>query len=346
MNKKLKFSWGHIIAFVALIFIAYTTFVGMTYLEKGNFAIAGVWTALIVLSLLVLFMAVQQLKCCDEKFAKKIVIERILFFASPVLFVALMIPYAHTWKVQKNNDEIVEQFNEAINSSRSMFTDYENYANNRISGFGSSMEAAITYDSLRDKYMECGFSSGMEETQKENRMEALRLQLLPCDYDSLKAEANKWIDEANHGANVWNVFLLGNVKEISSAIENWHGQLAAFSTKHTLKSEEVLEGSIAPFDGNRESIQKAQNGLTGLSGIYTERGWPSLWGWLSGLLCYIMLLFPWLVQKRHTKNYYQLIGYQIWHEPEKQGRLHRKSRQPIDGETNKTIDTDIVDTGI
>lgn len=328
MNKKLKFSWGHIIAFVALIFIAYTTFVGMTYLEKGNFAIAGVWTALIVLLLLALFMAVQQLKGCDEKFAKKIVVERILFFSSPLLFVGLMIPYAHTWKVQRNNDEIVEQFNEAINSSRQMFTDYENYSNNRIANYGQSVEDVLTYDSLHGRFLNSGFTVGLEQTQKENRMEALRLQLLPCDYDSLKVVANKWIDEANHGANVWNVFLLGNIKEISSAIEKWHGQLTTFSTKHTLKSEEVLEGSIAPFDGNRKSIQKALDGLTGLSEIYTERGWPSLWGWLSGLLCYIMLLFPWLVQKRHPKNYYQLIGYQIWHDPEKQG------------------DADIVDTGI
>lgn len=343
MNKKLKFSWGHIIAFVALIFIAYTTFVGMTYLEKGNFAIAGVWTALIVLSLLVLFMAVQQLKGCDEKFAKKIVIERILFFASPVLFVALMIPYAHTWKVQRNNDEIVEQFNEAINSSRQMFTDYENYSNNRIADYGQSVEDVLTYDSLRGRFLNSGFTVGLEQTQKENRMEALRLQLLPCDYDSLKVVANKWIDEANHGANVWNVFLLGNINEISSAIENWHGQLAAFSTKHTLKSEEVLEGSIAPFDGNRESIQKALDGLTGLSEIYTERGWPSLWGWITGALCYIMLLFPWYIQERNTRNPFRLIGYQDWN---KNRGKNKGNSDDSDTMTKTNSGSVIVDTGI
>lgn len=340
MNKKLKFSWGHIIAFVALIFIAYTTFVGMTYLEKGNFAIAGVWTTLIVLLLLVLFMAVQQLKGCDEKFAKKIVIERILFFASPVLFLALMIPYAHTWKVQRNNDKIVKQFNEAINSSRQMFTDYENYSNNRIANYGQSVEDVITYDSLHGRFLNSGFTVGLEQTQKENRMEALRLQLLPSDYDSLKVVANNWIDEANHGANVWNVFLLGNIKEISSAIENWHGHLAAFSTKHTLKSEEVLEGSIAPFDGNRESIQKALDGLTGLSEIYTERGWPSLWGWITGALCYIMLLFPWYIQKRNTNNIYRLIGYQPWY-----GK-GIKAPKKQDGEIIEETDPVIIDTGI
>ena len=340
MNKKLKFSWGHIIAFIALIFIAYTTFVGLTYMNKGNFTIAGILTGGIVLLLLLIFMAVQQLKGCDEKFDKKIVNERLLFFSSPVLFVALMIPYAHTWKVQRNNDEIVEQFNEAINSSRQMFTDYENYANNRIDDYRNSMEAVITYDSLRDKYLGCGFTGGMERTQIENRVEALRLQLLSCDYDSLKVLADNWINDANQGANVWNVFLLGNIKEISSAIERWHEQLASFSTKHTMEGESVLEGNIAPFDENHESIQKALDGLKGLSDIYTEKGWPSLWGWLTGALCYIMLLFPWYIQKRNSNNIYRLIGYQKW--VDKNGRKPTKQ----DGEVKDRTDPNIIDTGV
>ncbi len=341
MNKKLKFSWGHIIAFVALIFIAYTTFVGLTYMNKGNFTIAGILTAGIVFLLLLFFMAVQQLKGCDEHYDRKIIWERILFCAAPLLFIALMIPYAHTWKVQKNNDEIVTQFNEAIKSSRQMFTDYETYADNRIQAFDMAMKTVIVNkDSLNEKYQDFGFTPGLEMTQKRNRTDVLRIQLLPSDYDSLKVMANNWIDKANQGANVWNVFLLGNIKEISSAIEKWHEQLASFSTKHTLEGESLLEGNIKPFDENRESIQKALDGLENLSDIYTEKGWPSLWGWLTGALCFIMLLFPWYIQKRNTNNPYRLIGYQRWY---KNGS---KPKKQDDGKVKDEVDPVIIDTGI
>lgn len=37
MFEKLQFSWGHIIAFLALIAVSYLSFVGLTYLTGGNF---------------------------------------------------------------------------------------------------------------------------------------------------------------------------------------------------------------------------------------------------------------------------------------------------------------------
>ena len=40
MNERLKFSWGHIIAFVALIIVSYISFMGFTYLTNGNFMTA------------------------------------------------------------------------------------------------------------------------------------------------------------------------------------------------------------------------------------------------------------------------------------------------------------------
>lgn len=320
-NEKLKFSWTHIVAFVALIFISYTTFVGLTYLTKGDFKMAGALTVLIVLLLLALFLAVQQLKGCDGRYAKRIIWERILFWASPVLFVALMIPYAHTWTVQRNNDEIVKQFSESINSSKQMFIDYEAYGEERIQSASLYMDDIIlNMDSLEDEYYECGFIPGLESMQKENRIYALRIQLMSCDYDSLKVMATKWIDGANQGANVWNVFLLGNIEEIKSAITIWHSQLVSFSsttylgdTIQTMEDGRVLmQGGMVPFDNDGESIKNALDGLSSLSNLFTERGWPSLWGWLTGILCYVMLLYPWYTQDRNSNNPYKLIGYQSW----------------------------------
>lgn len=42
MNEQLKFSWGHIIAFLALIVLSYITFVGVTYMTDGDFTKASI----------------------------------------------------------------------------------------------------------------------------------------------------------------------------------------------------------------------------------------------------------------------------------------------------------------
>ena len=92
INEVLKFSWGHIIAFVALIFISYVTFMGIAYLADGNFVYAGVGVVAIDVLMLLFFIVPQLLKGTERKFSKCIVWERILIILSPFAFVFLMLP--------------------------------------------------------------------------------------------------------------------------------------------------------------------------------------------------------------------------------------------------------------
>lgn len=62
MNEQLKFSWGHIIAFLALIVLSYITFVGVTYKTDGNFMKASIAMIVIDIVLLVFFIGAQMLK--------------------------------------------------------------------------------------------------------------------------------------------------------------------------------------------------------------------------------------------------------------------------------------------
>ena len=69
MNTKLKFSWAHIIAFLAIIFISYITFVGITYLTDGSFYVATLGMLVIDALLLLFFIGAQAMKGTDSKFA-------------------------------------------------------------------------------------------------------------------------------------------------------------------------------------------------------------------------------------------------------------------------------------
>lgn len=82
-NEKLKFSWSHIIAALALVAIAYFTFVGTVYLLKGQFLRSGLITAAITLIIGLLFFIPQQLKATERRFDKRIKWERAFIFASP-----------------------------------------------------------------------------------------------------------------------------------------------------------------------------------------------------------------------------------------------------------------------
>lgn len=286
INETLKFSWGHIIAFVALIFISYVSFMGITYLTDGDFLYAGLGVLIINLILIVFFIIPQILKGTDEKFSRKIVFERILFFAAPIFFIAAMVPYAHFWTVFENRNEIETTFSESIKTTKGMFDSYEVYANNRIKEYDKKL--------AQDK---------TNAVHRSNEVEALRLQIIADNYNALKESAIKWIDNAS-GATVWNVFMIGNIKKIEGAIEHWNSSLNNFSSK--IMSDEP--SGVEPFSASDPSVTIAMGNLNNLRSVYTTMEAPTMLSIGIGLLLYILLLFPYIIQSRNTKSTYRLIG--------------------------------------
>lgn len=308
MDEQLKFSWGHIIAFLALIFISYITFVGEVYQTDGDFTKAAVTMAVVDIVMVVVFIGSQMAKATAHKFSKIIWLERIGICTSPIIFVVCMLPYFHFWTVHSHNEEIVMNFTNAIKASNQMFADYDDYANKRIGNYQNMLERVISNRSIHpEKFVACGFSEGKEQIQKENMVKTLRLQLLSNNYDSLKVSANNWIASSSEGASTWNVFLLGNTKEIKSAIKDWNHLLCEFSEKK-LSNEEFLGNEPITFSESSRSLEKVEKGLNDLTDFFIQKSFPNLLAIVTAVLLYLAMLFPYILQDRHTKSTYRFWG--------------------------------------
>ena len=304
MNEHLKFSWGHIIAFIALITIGYITFMGVTYYTDGDFVSASISMVCVFILLFAVFIGAQFLKATHRKFARRIWIERIIVFSSPIIYILALIPFSHFWTVQSHDNEIVSQFSQSIDASRQLFNDYDSYSNKRISQYEDLLNSIISNKDSK-QYSLFGFKNGKEYIQRDVMVKTLRLQLLSSNYDSLKVEATQWIDKASVGASTWNVFLLGNIKEIQNAISEWQGILADFSSKK-LPNEELNGNTQIAFEETR--LDNVITGLNGLKAKYTTPEYPNLPCIISAILLYFMLFFPYFLQDRHTKSMFRLIG--------------------------------------
>ena len=305
MNEKLQFSWGHIIAFLALIVVSYISFVGFTYLTNGNFTFALIGMGITDIVFIIFFIGAQQVKSSGVKMRRKIIWERIFIFGSPVVFIAGMISMSHFWTVRSQNDEIVSTFTTSINDARQLFSDYENYSNTRIENYENGLNRIIANkESDKRTFIQAGFEDNKANIQKDNMIETLRLQLLSQNYDSLQNVAEKWIDEASQGASTWNVFLLGNTREIKDALCNWENQLKSFSAKEM--SNESTTGTVDRFQSN--GAKNAIAGIDSLTTSFITQQFPTLAAIIFGIVIYLMLLFPYFIQDRHTKNVYRLTG--------------------------------------
>lgn len=280
MNERLKFSWGHILAFLALIFIAYVTFMGITYFTLGNFIVAGIGALVCVIFLALFLLGAQIKKGTSTKFYKSIIWERIFILMSPVVLLLTFYPYNHFWTVLEKETEIVKDFNTTISNVHSIFDEYEAYAGQRLEKLSTNM-------------------SNFSKEQQENRIDELKLLLLSKNYDKFKTEANSWIDNASKNSTVWNVFLLGNVDNIVVAIEKWTNNLIFVSAKH-LACEKY---NVQNFDKECTAKKAAIKGLTDLKDKYSNTIWQfNILSLVTMTICFLMLLCPYFIQERNAAN--------------------------------------------
>lgn len=310
-NETLKFSWGHIIAFVALIFISYVSYMGVFYSNGGDFKSAAIKVFLIDIFLIISFIGAQIIKGTDEKFDRSIIIERILISLCPIAFLWAMLPYNHFWSVYSDKDQIEPKFTSAIEKSRQMFSDYDYYSKSRILSYSETL-SKITANKVNDRatYLRAGFNFSDDEVTIESYLVTLRLQLLSQNIDSLKTMALKWINDANQGASVWNAFLVGNIDMINEAIEEWNQKLYEVSLP-VLSNEQIYSDIIIkPFDQNKSSFKAANKELESLKDLFVNNNGITLYTIVTGFLLFLMLMFPYFLQRRNekAKGYYSLFS--------------------------------------
>lgn len=288
MNETLKFSWGHIVAFLAMIMISYVTFTGAAYLYDTNLLVSALWAIASFLVMFVVFVGTQQMKAVEKNFTRSIVLERIGVVLSVVVLVLLVTisPFKHFWTVYSNKSEIMEEFAMSIDSSKSIFENYDAYVEERIE------------KTLQSK-----------SPEKNAQAELMRLQLQPSfatqtesfDYQTKKLEIEQWIDKARQ-SSVWNVFVIGNLTKIQSGVEMWKTTLESWSSK------KFYDGDMEPYKATYDITSNFNNLKQKFTNSVAFQWRAILWA----LVGYFCMALPWLLQRRPVKNPNTLFGKKDW----------------------------------
>ncbi len=311
MNEQLKFSWGHIIAFLALIFISFVTFDGVVYFTDGDFKTAGVVMLVVDALLLLFFIGAQFLKATERRFTTRIWFERFFLFSSPVAFAVLMLPFFHFWTVYARSAKIESGFTSAISASKDIFPEYEAYCAQRLNNYNASLSQTIKTGNAK-MLSAAGFTDGDKYVQKNFMLKTLRLQLLSENYKNLRDASVQWISENSQGVSPFNVFLLGNIRQIKSAITGWNGQLDSFSSK--ILPNEANADDIDSHPVKFSEFQSSQNlndafaKLDRLTASFTDTGTPRPFSVILAVLLYLALILPYFLQNRHSKSRCRVFG--------------------------------------
>ena len=311
MYKILKFSWSHIFAYIALIGIGYVSYTGLFYDLDQGYINPCIYTSLILLVLIIWFIGAQKLKGVSNQFFMNfnrcILIERLFVFSSPVILAVCMIPFNYAMNVAEKADCIEEMFIESVTASRNMFEKYEDYFKLRIDEYEDLLnDVKDNREKNATLYDEIGFDGVNDEMKINVEIETLTRQLNGIEnYQRLEKLACTWLDRVNQKTNVWNVFFIGDLTTIEKTINEWSSNLENFSNK-ILTTENAKS-----FDNDKEYLNDISEGLNSLKDIFNpEYGFSGVnhMAIVYGIIAYLFLLFPWILQGRHGTNPYLLIG--------------------------------------
>lgn len=289
MNQKLRFAFATVITLLAVLWICYCVFCGFIYLKGSDLGEnimrwAGALTALVFILLTASFIGVQLLKATDHKFRKFIVWERIFMFGiCPIVFLCVGYFYSHFFTVHSQGKKAEVSFVNSVAKAKNIFPEYRSYAANRIDNYANSL--------TNDGY------------KKDNKVHVLKTRLLPPSLNQLENQCTTWIKDVDKTVTIWNPFLLGNIPYIQNGIKEWEEKLYEFSN---FKMSD--ERNVIYFDEDKEYIQDVLNGLEATQRIYSEWKIPNIWAILTGLLCYALLVFAYIIQERNTRNLHTLFS--------------------------------------
>lgn len=289
MNKKLLTAWLIILMVLLIIVLGFMIFEGISFYSGGSFTMAFITTLGWCVLLFFMFFLPQQLKGGAGDFGKKIWIERWLVFPlAPMTLAIAMLPIAHFMNIQRQEGEIVKQFTCAIDTAKTMFGEYETYANERMKDYSHQLRHQMKLD-------------------RQNKMRCLQLQLLSSNYDTLHVSALKWVEASIEKPSTIDVFLMGNIDEIENAIDDWNIQLEQFS-KHKLSDEH--DGTQA-FEVRSKSATISRQMLENLRQRYRQTSLAQLvtpWSIFAFVTLWGLLMLPYMFQKRHSKSDQSLGG--------------------------------------
>lgn len=290
-NQTFKFSYAHILSFLAILLIGYGIFMGLCYWLGGNFLSALV-VALVAMSILLIgIYRLQMLKATEAQFDKSLRKERVGVAVFVIICLGLFLPYNHFWVVNDQSDVLRTRFNVALENGNDMFKGYTSYAVDRLNAYEELLDSlegrsALEHDSIFERSWPLVIHS-----------EASLMRLLSKDYWSLHEKAESWIEDAKKDFSPFNVYLLGNLDQIESALNSWHGVLYS-SSDHPLIEEDE---SVERFDKDKKLLNAAIGQLDEIRRVCTEASGLSLMAIVTGFMLLGLISLPYHLQGRHTK---------------------------------------------
>ena len=289
--NQLKFSLAIVLALIADFLFSLVCFLGTYLYTLGNIS-QSIMLAIIIFVLLgITAFGAIFLKRTSRNFKTCFVLEMIFI----VMFTALLLffsfsPFPHYFMVLDQKAEIQSKLSTSITQAENIFTEYEQYAENRITLYRTKLRSvAATKATKPSEYIAYGFENNgvSDERQIENKIFIVRADLFPTNHEETKQVASNWLANRRNMLNswwAWNLGVIDVVNNVESKSNDWLNDLIGLSTirEHGEQAENFVYTLM--FDDVKNH--------------FTTLGSTTLLSVGLAVLAYLLMLLSWIVTKR------------------------------------------------
>ena len=305
MNKSI-FSLADVLTVLSAVAFGFVCFLGSNFYTLGDTKKSLILAVIITILLGGLAFLAKFLKRVQGNFKTSFILEVVVL----ILFTGLMIyftysPFSHYFAVSDKKEEIQDQLSNNITQAQNMFTDYEGYANTRMSVYYSTLNSVIELKNP-DEYSIYGFEDKevSDETQIKNKMLYIHSDLFPSNYsdttsnNGIKQIATEWLADGQKKVTDWTpIGLVGVVNDIEDKSLGWQNDLVGYSSIKETGEDRSLYSSTLSFNDVKAN--------------FTTLGKPTPLSIVLGIITWVLMLLSWFITKRSSKVFRGLAKYEV-----------------------------------
>lgn len=291
MNQS-KFSFADLFTILATVGFGFFCFLSLNFLSFGETDPSIIGAVVIAFILGGLAFGAKFLKRVNRNFKTCIILEWIILILFAVAAILAFLPFSHYFTISNQKEEIQRNVMDNISQAENIFTDYENYADNRLNIYENKLKSVVRGKNVNPhEYATFGFVYNTDDNvQIENKMFTLKAQLYPTNYQEMKTTDSNWLSDAKVTISQWKpigiITVSNNVEPNLTSWEEYLKQLSSF--RATGEGPDVTDYS---YDLNFNAVKDR----------FMTFGEPTIVSVLCALGFYLFMLLSYFITRRDPK---------------------------------------------
>ncbi|MCL2182014.1 MAG: hypothetical protein FWB85_00910 [Chitinispirillia bacterium] len=292
--KQSKFSLADMLTVLGALMFGFVCFLGKNFSSLGdNITVNIVYGSVIAFLLCLFAMGAKVFKRTYKNFGRSLVLEIIflfLFTASTVFFASTELP--HCFAVWAEKAEIQRKLTESFTQAEKMFSEYENYAEERKGLYERELRSVVASKEINPSVY-AGYEFGQQGINDakliERKIFDLNADLFPSNYADMKQGCSAWLADARDIVDSWKpIGIVGIVNDVGQNTNSWLASLIGYSSvrQHGEQADDFV------YELTIEDVKR----------YFTAPGKPAPVSIASAALLYILMLLSYIFSGRSTKK--------------------------------------------